>query len=107
MDIDPISPKYYDRGGIATIRFITAHGMSSLEGSIVKYVDRYKFKNGLEDLLKARWCLNALIKEVRRNEHSGQKIQVRKRVPNVPRTYEGDTGPDLDKKDMGPDTVQK
>lgn len=30
-------------------------------GNVIKYVSRYKQKNGLEDLLKARWYLNKLI----------------------------------------------
>jgi hypothetical protein len=35
--------------------------MNYLEGNLVKYVTRYKFKNGLEDLLKAKWYLDRLI----------------------------------------------
>jgi glutamate mutase epsilon subunit len=37
--------------------------MNYLEGNLVKYVTRYKFKNGLEDLLKARWYLDRLIED--------------------------------------------
>ncbi|SVD78399.1 uncharacterized protein METZ01_LOCUS431253, partial [marine metagenome] len=36
--------------------------MNYLEGNLVKYVTRYKHKNGLEDLLKAKWYLDRLIK---------------------------------------------
>jgi hypothetical protein len=32
-------------------------------GNIIKYVWRYDTKNGLEDLYKARWYLEKLIKE--------------------------------------------
>ena len=35
--------------------------MSFLEGNIIKYVTRYKKKNGMEDLKKAQWYLNKLI----------------------------------------------
>ena len=36
-----------------------------LKGNIIKYVSRYKFKGEpLEDLQKAQWYLNRLIKEV-------------------------------------------
>ena len=35
--------------------------MSFLEGNVVKYVTRYKMKNGLEDLKKAQWYLNRII----------------------------------------------
>jgi len=37
--------------------------MGFLEGNIVKYIARYKHKNGLEDLKKAEWYLQRLIKE--------------------------------------------
>jgi len=33
------------------------------QGNVVKYVSRYPFKNGLEDLLKARDYIDLLIKE--------------------------------------------
>jgi hypothetical protein len=42
--------------------------MNFLEGNIIKYVSRYKTKNGIEDLKKAQWYLNKLIKEVNENE---------------------------------------
>ena len=32
-----------------------------LQGNIAKYLWRYKYKNGLEDLKKAQWYLNKLI----------------------------------------------
>jgi len=34
---------------------------SYLQGNIAKYLWRYKYKNGLEDLKKAQWYLNKLI----------------------------------------------
>ena len=37
-----------------------------LKGNILKYVSRYKFKGEpLEDLQKAQWYLNRLVKEVK------------------------------------------
>jgi len=33
-----------------------------LQGNIIKYMWRYRHKNGLEDLLKAEWYLKELIK---------------------------------------------
>jgi hypothetical protein len=32
-----------------------------LKGNILKYLDRYEHKNGVEDLNKAQWYLNKLI----------------------------------------------
>ena len=54
-------PKHYVRGDIAPIDFINANKLDYLEGNIIKYVSRYKFKNGLEDLLKAQFYINMLI----------------------------------------------
>lgn len=33
-------------------------------GNVIKYVGRYKTKNGLDDLKKARWYLDRLIESV-------------------------------------------
>ena len=58
---DKINPDYYTKG-IETIDYIISHSMNYLEGNLVKYVTRYKHKNGLEDLLKAKSYLDRLIK---------------------------------------------
>jgi len=39
-----------------------------LQGNILKYVWRYDYKGGLEDLQKAQWYLNKLI-EVYKEKH--------------------------------------
>ena len=59
---DNINPEHYTQG-IECIDYITSKNMSFLEGNVVKYVTRYKMKNGLEDLKKAQWYLNRIIKE--------------------------------------------
>ena len=64
------APAHYLHGRKETIDVITDcmtndefHGY--LKGNILKYVSRYKFKGEpLEDLQKASWYLNRLIKEV-------------------------------------------
>lgn len=58
------SPKHYRQGKIEPWDFIISQKMGFLEGNIVKYITRYKAKNGLEDLLKAKTYLERLIKEV-------------------------------------------
>lgn len=37
---------------------------ASLISNVVKYVIRFRFKNGVQDLKKARWYLDRLIQEV-------------------------------------------
>lgn len=60
---DAINPTHYQQGNIEVIDFILDQHMDYLEGNIIKYVSRYKFKNGLEDLKKAQWYLTKLIEE--------------------------------------------
>ena len=61
-NIDVVNhPKHYVQGQIEPIDFINANNLDYLEGNIIKYVSRYKFKNGEEDLLKAQFYLNMLI----------------------------------------------
>lgn len=57
-------PAHYTAGKIETIDVIedtVADFESVLQGNILKYVIRYRHKNGLEDLKKAQWYLNRLI----------------------------------------------
>tara|TARA_R100000935_G_scaffold58023_2_gene93570 strand:+ start:1238 stop:1549 length:312 start_codon:yes stop_codon:yes gene_type:complete len=58
-------PAHYNQAGIETIDAIGAMlntGFESyLQGNIVKYLWRYQYKNGVEDLKKAQWYLNKLI----------------------------------------------
>ena len=56
-------PSHYNNGSIEPIDYITANSMNFLEGNVIKYVTRYKFKNGLEDLKKAEFYLKKLIEE--------------------------------------------
>ena len=61
IDNDAISPQHYQQGNIQVLDFITDQKFSYLEGNIVKYICRYKTKNGLEDLEKADYYLSRLI----------------------------------------------
>ena len=58
---DNINPTYY-RKGIETTDYIVSHSMNYLEGNIIKYITRYKYKGGLEDIEKAEWYLARLKK---------------------------------------------
>lgn len=57
-------PAHYTQG-IEVYNFIASHKMSYAQGNVVKYVSRYKLKGGRQDLEKARWYLERLIKETR------------------------------------------
>ena len=59
---DKINPSYYRKGKIEVGDFILDQKMSYLEGSVIKYLTRWKEKNGIEDLEKAEWFLQKLMK---------------------------------------------
>jgi len=52
---------HYRQGGIQPIEYIYANKLGFCEGSVVKYLTRYKYKNGLEDLKKAKHYIELLI----------------------------------------------
>lgn len=62
-------PAHYNQGGVECIEAIKASvaGLSGYEGFLVgnaiKYIWRFKHKNGVEDLQKAKWYLDKLEKE--------------------------------------------
>jgi len=56
------APAHYTKG-IETMDYINSWDMSFMEGNIIKYVTRYKYKNGLEDLKKAHEYLTRLIEK--------------------------------------------
>ena len=58
MSQDPTNPSHYQQGDIQPIDFIEANNLGFCAGNVVKYVVRAPFKNGVEDLKKARWYLN-------------------------------------------------
>jgi len=70
---DPVNkPIHYNTGGIEAIEAILAatneQSEGYLQGNIMKYIWRYRYKNGLEDLQKAQWYINKLI-EVYQEKH--------------------------------------
>ena len=66
---DPVdNPPHYKVGEMQAIDYIYqqlgAEGIKTyLEGNILKYMHRWRYKNGVEDLRKARWYLDKLIFE--------------------------------------------
>ena len=62
------NPSHYNKAGVECITAIQAARGDGyeyyLQGNILKYLWRYRYKNGMEDLKKAQWYLNELIEEV-------------------------------------------
>jgi hypothetical protein len=62
-------PAHYNNGGIEAIDYISQqlgdHIKAYLEGNVLKYIHRHKYKNNpKQDLEKARWYLDRLIHEM-------------------------------------------
>ena len=68
-DVDMVNhPPHYNKG-IETTAYIDSWDMGFSQGNVIKYVTRYNLKHDtkekqLEDLKKARWYLDDLIKMV-------------------------------------------
>lgn len=60
-------PEHYNRG-VETTSYINSWCMDFVEGNIIKYVTRYKYKHGVEDLKKAKWYLENLIEREEKND---------------------------------------
>lgn len=58
---EQVGGTHYSRWRIQPISFIEAAQLGYHAGNVVKYLARYKYKNGLEDLKKAKWYLDRLI----------------------------------------------
>jgi hypothetical protein len=71
-DVDMVNhPPHYNKG-IETTTYIDSWDMGFSQGNVIKYVTRYNLKHDakekqLEDLKKARWYLDDLIKMVEKS----------------------------------------
>lgn len=71
-------PHYQTESGLETIEVIKAFtadlkGIEAVDtGNVIKYICRWKKKNGLQDLKKAKWYLEDLIKNVENTEVANQ-----------------------------------
>lgn len=60
-------PEHYNKGNIEVITIMedqltTEEYIGYLKANVLKYILRFQYKNGLEDLLKAQWYLDRLTK---------------------------------------------
>ena len=65
------NPAHYGTGSIECIEYITdcltdEELTGYYRGNVAKYLHRWRYKNGVEDLKKARWYLEALIQQQER-----------------------------------------
>ena len=65
---DKTKPSYYGTG-FDVIDFCQKNNLDFMQGNVIKYVTRYKKKNGIEDLEKAKEYIDRLIKFEKRSEN--------------------------------------
>ena len=63
------NPKHYNTGKIEVIDAIEQWQLGFCDGNVIKYVARHKFKGRpIEDLKKAKWYLERLIKKYEKDK---------------------------------------
>lgn len=76
VDMVAHPPHYQTKNGLETIDVIEAFtddlkGIEATDtGNVIKYICRWKHKNGIEDLKKARWYIDHLIKHVEKETNN-------------------------------------
>jgi len=61
-------PDHYNQGEMEVIDAIEGLDLCFCGGNILKYVARHKYKNGLNDLEKAKWYLERMIENAKLSE---------------------------------------
>ena len=52
---------HYSKLAIQPVEYINKNNLTYLQGNVIKYVTRYRDKNGVEDLQKAKHYIDLLI----------------------------------------------
>ena len=66
-----VGGQHYKNMSIQPVEYIHRNGIGFIEGCVIKYVSRWRSKNGVEDLRKARHFLDMLIEM----ETDGNEVQ--------------------------------
>ena len=66
-----VAGNHYKDLPIQPVEYIHANAMGYLEGNVVKYVSRWRKKNGIADLEKAKHYIELLIELETRNARTG------------------------------------
>lgn len=60
---EQVGGNHYKDLAIQPVEYVMRNNIGYIEGCVIKYVTRWKAKNGVEDLKKARHFLDILIAE--------------------------------------------
>lgn len=86
IDKNVNNPTHYNIGSIETIEYLESLGISEdfALGNGLKYLSRYKFKNApLQDLKKAKWYIDYLVKLYSEREEEKSKITKKKKKGHI------------------------
>ncbi len=61
--VSQVGGDHYSKLNIQPVEYIIANDLNYLQGNVIKYVTRYRDKNGIEDLKKAEHYLQMLMTE--------------------------------------------
>ncbi|MEE9367012.1 MAG: DUF3310 domain-containing protein [Dehalococcoidales bacterium] len=77
---DPVNhPSHYNQGDMEVIEAIEGLKLGFFAGTILKYLARYPYKGEpLEDLEKAHWYLERLIKNIKDQRFAAQEAALEK-----------------------------
>tara|TARA_R110000765_G_scaffold6026_1_gene18781 strand:- start:338 stop:595 length:258 start_codon:yes stop_codon:yes gene_type:complete len=75
LNTSETNPSHYKQGKIEVIDFILDQKMDYLTASVQKYLSRWRFKDGICDLRKARWFLDKLIEQQLENSEEDNKLK--------------------------------
>lgn len=66
---EPAIDAHYSRMAIQPMEYSMANGLDPMQHTIIKYVSRFRDKNGKRDLLAARHTIDMLIEYLYGDEH--------------------------------------
>ena len=66
-----IDGDHYKKLAIQPVEYVHANGLGFIEGSVIKYVSRWRNKNGIRDLEKAKHFIDLLIELEREHQRKG------------------------------------
>ena len=75
-EMNTLNPDHHQQGEIEVIDFILDQKMDYLTANVQKYIARWRFKDGIEDLRKARWFLDKLIEQQIENADRDNKLNL-------------------------------
>jgi hypothetical protein len=70
-----VGGSHYKNLPIQPVQYIHSNHIGYMEGNVIKYVSRWRQKNGIDDLLKARHYIDLLIQLEMGPEAPGEEAQ--------------------------------